>query len=206
MSPVAPLGGHGGIVLEHLKQFGLHLDADASSKVLYLASTSWMVWNFMISALCIGSAIVCLDGDPAYPDLGSTWSLADEIGVTHLGVSAGFIGACRKADVRPNRAAALNSLDYIGATGAPLRADSYAWIYEHTRPDITLSSSSGGTDVCSAFVGSSPWHDVTAGQIACRCLGADVHSFDADGHPLTGDRGELCRDHGHAVHAGGLLG
>lgn len=189
--PKAIVHGHGGILVEHLKQFGLQLDADSDSRILYLASTSWMVWNYMVSALCLGSAIVCLDGDPTYPDLNSTWSLVDELAVTHLGVSAGFITACMKADVRPNTVATLASLGYLGATGAPLPAESYPWVYEHTRPDIRLDSASGGTDVCSAFLGGSPWHDVTLGEIACRSLGADVHAFDADGNPVVGQRGEL---------------
>jgi acetoacetyl-CoA synthetase len=189
--PKAIVHGHGGILVEHLKQFGLHIDVDSDSRVFYLASTSWMVWNIMISALCLGSAIVCLDGDPTFPDLGSVWSLVDELEVTHLGVSAGFITAGMKANVRPNVTATLDSLRYLCATGAPLPAESYRWVYAHTRPDVRLDSASGGTDVCSAFVGGSPWHDVTLGEIAARHLGADVHAFDADGNRVIGERGEL---------------
>jgi acetoacetyl-CoA synthetase len=183
--------GHGGILLEHLKMLALHSDVGPGDRFFWFSTTGWMMWNFMASAPAVGSAIVLFDGNPAHPDLGELWRLAEEIGVTYFGTSAPFLLACRKAGVEPGASADLTRLRAVGSTGAPLPSEGYRWVYEAVSPTVQLQSISGGTDMCTGCVGAAPTLPVHAGEIACRCLGAKVEAYDATGTSVVGEVGEL---------------
>jgi acetoacetyl-CoA synthetase len=183
--------GHGGILLEHVKMLALHHDLGPADRFFWFTTTGWMMWNYLVSGLAVGSTIVLFDGDPAYPDLSALWRSAEELGVTYFGTSAPFLHACMRAGIEPSRAFDLSRLRGIGSTGAPLLPEGFEWVYERVGRKLLLGSISGGTDVCTAFVGACPLVPVYAGEISCRCLGAKVESFDPEGRPLVGDLGEL---------------
>ena len=189
--PKGIVHGHGGILLEHLKQMRLQCDVRPGDRYLFVGSTSWMVWNLMVSSLLTGATAVLLDGSPTYPDLGSTWARAAEVGATHLGVGAGYITACMKAGLTPASEHDLGALRALVSTGSPLPLSGFEWCQEAIGPDVWLSSASGGTDVCSAFVGSSPLSPLRAGRLQARQLGVDVQAWDEAGRRLSGETGEL---------------
>jgi acetoacetyl-CoA synthetase len=183
--------GHGGILLEHFKIHALHHDLGPSDRFFWFTTTGWMMWNYLVSGLLVGSTIVLYDGSPGHPDLTSLWRIADEAEVTFFGTSAPFLMACRKAGLTPATEFDLSSLRGVGSTGAPLPAEGFRWAYEALGHDLQLQSVSGGTDVCTAFVGASPLVPVWTGEISCRHLGCRVEAFDASGRPVIGEQGEL---------------
>jgi acetoacetyl-CoA synthetase len=183
--------GHGGILLEHLKIHALHHDLGPGDRFFWYTTTGWMMWNYLVSGLAVGATIVLFDGSPAHPDLSALWRLAAEEGVTYFGTSAPYLMACRKAGLRPREVADLSRLRSIGSTGAPLPAEGFRYVYDAVAPWAHLESVSGGTDVCTAFVGAAPLVPVWEGEISCRCLGAAVEAYSPDGRPLTGEQGEL---------------
>ena len=184
--PKAIVHGHGGITLEHLKVLALHQDLGPDDRFAWFTTTGWMMWNYLVSGLLVGSTIVLFDGDPGHPDLGTLWRLAADTGCTVFGTSAPFIMASRKAGVDPQPGA----LRWVGSTGAPLPATGFRWV--HDRLGVPVSSISGGTDVCTAFVGTSPLVPVRAGEISCSLLGCSVEAYDPSGHPVpAGTTGEL---------------
>ncbi|MFD6562821.1 acetoacetate--CoA ligase [Micromonospora profundi] len=183
--------GHGGILLEHLKMLALHHDLGPSDRFFWFTTTGWMMWNFLASGPAVGATIVLFDGNPGHPDLGGLWRLAAETGTTYFGTSAPFLLACRKAQLVPRDIADLSALRGVGSTGAPLPAEGFEWVYETVGDQVQLQSLSGGTDVCTGFVGGVPLLPVYAGEIACRALGAKVEARSADGTPVIGELGEL---------------
>ena len=183
--PKAIVQGHGGILLEQLKKSNLHCDLSADDRFFWFTTTGWMMWNFLVGGLLAGSAIVLYEGQP---DPHGLWGFAEQAGVTCLGTSAGFIGACMKAGVEPPELPRLRS---VGSTGSPLPVEGFEWIYRTLGPDVWLFSTSGGTDLCTAFVGGCPLLPVYAGELQARSLGAAVHAFDSSGRPLVGEVGEL---------------
>jgi len=189
--PKAIVHGHGGILLEHLKALCLHGDIRSGDRFFWFSTTGWMMWNFLVSGLLAGATVIAFDGNPTYPAASALWSMASAERVTYFGTSATFITACRRADLRPGSEFDLAPLRTVGSTGAPLPAAGYRWVYQEVKSDVVLSSISGGTDVCTAFVGGSGDVPVRAGEISCRYLGAAVEAFDADGRPLVGRQGEL---------------
>ena len=189
--PKAIVHGHGGILVEQLKKSMLHLDLHAGDRMFWFTTTGWMMWNFLIGCLFSDAAIVLYDGSPAYPDLGALWALAEQTGITCMGVSAGFLMSCEKAGLEPARDHDLSALRSIGSTGSPLAPEGFHWVYGHVGSEIWLFSTSGGTDVCTAFVGGCPLLPVYEGEIQCRALGCAVESWDEHGRPLTDELGEL---------------
>ena len=183
--------GHGGILLEHLKALGLHADLGPGDRFFWFTTNGWMMWNLLVSGLLVGAAVVCFDGDPGHPDLGALWRLAEETGTTYFGVSAPFLLACRKAGLHPAKEADLGSVRAVGSTGAPLPPEGFDWVAEELGPEVQLASISGGTDVCTAFVGMTPLLPVHRGEISAAYLGCEVESFDAGGRPVRGEQGEL---------------
>ena len=150
-----------------------------------------MMWNYLVSGLAVDATIVLYDGSPAHPDLSALWRMADEEGVTYFGTSAPFLMACRKDGLRPGDAADLSRLRGIGSTGSPLPAEGFRYVYDAISPSVHLQSVSGGTDVCTAFVGASPLVPVWEGELSCRHLGCGVEAYSPDGRPLVGEQGEL---------------
>ncbi|MFI5914591.1 acetoacetate--CoA ligase [Dactylosporangium sp. NPDC051541] len=183
--------GHGGILLEHLKMLALHHDLGPGDRFFWFTTTGWMMWNYLVSGPAVGAAVVLVDGNPAHPDLGWLWRVAQETGTTYFGTSAPFLLSCRKAGLVPKEFADLSRLRGVGSTGAPLPPEGFEWVYAAVSEDVLLASASGGTDVCTAFVGGVPLLPVRAGEIACRALGARVEAFAADGTPVIGELGEL---------------
>ena len=183
--------GHGGILLEHLKVLGLHADLGPTDRFFWFTTTGWMMWNYLVSALLTGATIVTFDGDPAAPSLDTLWDLAAETGITWFGASAPYYMTCRKTGLRPGEQFDLSYIRAVGSTGAPLPADGFHWMYDAVGKDVMLSSISGGTDICSAFVGGCPMVPVVAGEISCRYLGAAVEAFDETGQSVVGEQGEL---------------
>ncbi|HET9879674.1 MAG TPA: acetoacetate--CoA ligase [Candidatus Limnocylindria bacterium] len=183
--------GHGGILLEHLKIHALHHDLGPSSRFFWYSTTGWMMWNYLVSGLLVDATIVLYDGAPTAPGLDALWRLAADEGFTFFGTSAPFLMACRKEGLSPGSLVDLSALRGIGSTGAPLPAEGFRWVYEAVSPSVQLQSVSGGTDVCTAFVGASPLTPVWEGEISCRHLGCAVQAYSADGRPLVGEQGEL---------------
>ena len=183
--PKAIVQGQGGILLEHLKKANLHSDLAPQDRFFWFTTTGWMMWNFLVGGLLAGSTIVLYDGQP---DPHRMWTFAEEAGVTCFGTSAGFISACMKAGVEPPELPRLRS---VGSTGSPLPVEGFEWVYRKVKEDLWLFSTSGGTDLCTAFVGACPLLPVYAGELQARCLGAKVEAWDEEGRPLTDEVGEL---------------
>ena len=189
--PKAIVQGQGGILLEHLKKLHLHVDAQEGDRIFWFTTTGWMMWNFLVSALLTPASVVLYDGNPGHPDMGVLWDLAERAGVTCFGTSASYIAACMKAGVEPGAGRDLSRLGAIGSTGSPLAPEGFQWIYDHVGEDTWLFSTSGGTDVCTAFVGGVPLLPVYRGELQGRALGAGVEAWDPDGRPLINEVGEL---------------
>ncbi|MYU11160.1 acetoacetate--CoA ligase [Streptomyces sp. SID8361] len=189
--PKAIVHGHGGILVEHLKNHAFSWDIGPGDRMLWFTTTAWMMWNALVSTLLLRASIVMVDGNPLHPDLEWQWRLTAETRATIMGASPGFIMACRKAGVRPTYAGDLAALRTVGSAGAPLPPEGYAWIRDELGDGVQLNVGSGGTDVCSGLVQNSPLLPVWAGEISGRCLGVDVHAFDEDGHEVVDGLGEL---------------
>jgi acetoacetyl-CoA synthetase len=189
--PKPILHGHGGMLLEHAKQLALHLDLGPADRFFWFTTTGWMMWNLLISGLTLGACLVLYDGNPSYPGPETLWALAERHHITCLGLGAPFIQAGAKSALHPSREFDLRAVRTVGSTGAPLPPEGFAWIYDEVGNDLMLSSLSGGTDVCSAFVGGAPILPVRAGVIPCRLLGCAVEAFDASGNAVTDEVGEL---------------
>jgi acetoacetyl-CoA synthetase len=189
--PKAIVQGQGGILLEHLKKLNLHVDAQPGDRLFWFTTTGWMMWNFIVSGLLTPAAIVLYDGNPGFPDMGALWDLAERAGITMFGTSAAYISACMKAGEEPAVGRDLSALESVGSTGSPLPPEGFDWIYEQLGKDIWLFSTSGGTDLCTAFVGGVPILPVYRGELQGRALGAAVEAWDEDGHALTDAVGEL---------------
>jgi acetoacetyl-CoA synthetase len=181
----------GGILLEHLKKMFLHVDAQAGDRVFWFTTTGWMMWNFLVGVLLTDASIVLYDGNPAHPGPDVLWQLAADSGMTTFGTSAAYIASCMKAGVEPGDGRDLSKLTAVGSTGSPLSPEGFQWVYEHVGSDTWLFSTSGGTDVCTAFVGGVPTLPVYLGELQGRALGADVQAWDPDGNALVGEVGEL---------------
>ncbi len=188
--PKAIVHTHGGILVEHLKNEGLSWDLGEGDRILWFTTTAWMMWNALVSALLLGASVVQVDGNPVHPDLRWQWRLAEETGATYFGVSPGYLMACKREGVRPAREFTLG-LRQLGCAGAPLPLDGFVYASEELAPECFLNIGSGGTDLCTGIVQGNPLLPVFAGEIAGRCLGVAAYAFDAGGHPVVDELGEL---------------
>lgn len=182
---------HGGIIIEFKKVMMIQHDCTPDDIIYWFTSTGWVMWNLLIGGLLTGSAIVLYDGSPSFPNMHVLWELTEEIGITFFGTSAPFLLNSMKMDIRPKEKYDLSKLKSIFSTGAPLNGDGYKWVYEFVKSDVWLVSTSGGTDICSGFVGGVPIDPVRIGEIQGRSLGVAAEAFDEEGNPVTGDVGEL---------------
>jgi acetoacetyl-CoA synthetase len=181
----------GGILLEHLKKMNLHVDAQEGDRIFWFTTTGWMMWNFVVGCLLTPASIVLYDGNPGSPDMGVLWDLAEQAGITCFGTSAAYVAACMKADVEPGEGRDMSALRSIGSTGSPLAPEGFQWIYDKLGSETWLFSTSGGTDMCTAFVGGVPTLPVYLGELQGRSLGAKIESWDEEGRPHIGEVGEL---------------
>ena len=189
--PKAIVQSQGGILLEHLKKVVLHIDLGPDDRFFWFTTTGWMMWNMLVGGLLSGAPILLYDGNPGHPDMNVLWELAEKTGMTCFGTSASYITACMKAEIEPGRDFDLSALKAIGSTGSPLPPEGFEWAYEHVKEDLWLFSTSGGTDLCTAFVGGVPLLPVRAGELQARGLGAAVEAFDENGNSVIDDVGEL---------------
>jgi acetoacetyl-CoA synthetase len=189
--PKAIVHGHGGILVEHVKNLGLGWDLKPGGRLLWFTTTAWMMWNALVSALLMRASIVMLDGHPGHPDLSHQWRLAEETRPTLMGASPTLLMGCRKAGLQPGAEFDLSSIRQLAAAGSPLPVEGFQWVYEQLGPDVLLNVGSGGTDVCSGIVQGSPLQPVYAGEIAGRCLAVDTAAFDPAGREVVGELGEL---------------
>jgi acetoacetyl-CoA synthetase len=189
--PKAIVQSQGGILLEHLKKLNLHVDAHRADRLFWFTTTGWMMWNFLVSGLLTPAAIVLYDGNPGYPDLNTLWDLAERTGISTFGTSASYISACMKAGIEPGNGRDLSTLTSVGSTGSPLAPEGFDWVYDQIGADTWLFSTSGGTDVCTAFIGGVALLPVYRGELQAPSLGAALEAWDEDGRPVVGEVGEL---------------
>lgn len=192
--PKAIVHSHGGLLLEHFKAMGLHFDMTADDTAFWFSTTGWMVWTLGVSTLLSGAAVVLMDGDPNWPTLDgewSQWAVLAETEATYLGTGSAYLAACAHAGLKPGTTWDLSHLREIQCSGSPLAADVAAWVYDDVKADLLLAPTSGGTDICAAFLGGSPLTGVYAGEMSCRPLGVAVEAWDREGQPLRGAPGEL---------------
>jgi len=189
--PKAIVHGHGGILVEHLKNHGLSWDLRPGDRLQWFTTTAWMMWNALVSTLLLRASIVMVDGNPGYPDLGYQWRLAEETRPTMLGVSPAFVMGCRKDGLTPARSLDLSSIRSLGVAGSPLALEGFEWLYDQLGPEMFLNLGSGGTDVCTGIVQGNPLLPVYAGEMSGRCLAVDTAALDLDGNEVVGELGEL---------------
>lgn len=189
--PKGIVHSHGGIVLEHLKWLGLHNDVRPGDRFFWFTSTAWMVWNAAAAALLVGATMVTYDGSPTWPDKASLWGWVARTSTTHFGTSAGFLTACQRADLEPGTDHDLSALRCVMSSGSPLPVPAWSWIYEHVKADVWLDAPSGGTDVCTPYVGGNPLRPVHAGEMQSRFLGTRVEAWREDTTPVVDEVGEL---------------
>ena len=187
--PKCIVHGAGGTLLQHAKELMLHTDVKPQDRLFYFTTCGWMMWNWLVSGLLTGAAVVLYEGSPAHPDLGTLWRMAARHGVTHFGTSPKFLTACAKADVRP-REQDLSALRVVLSTGAPLSVENFEWVYSNVG-DVQLASICGGTDIVSCFMLGSPISPVYAGEIQKRGLGMAVEAWDGVDRPVVGQKAEL---------------
>jgi acetoacetyl-CoA synthetase len=189
--PKAITHRHGGMLLEHFKYLAFHNDVREGEKFFWFSTAGWMMWNFALSSLLLKATLVLYEGSPSYPDLQVLWKMASACDIQHFGTSAPFVVACMKNQVKPNQHLTFSSLRSIGSTGSPLPAEGYAYLYNHVASDLWLCSMSGGTDVCTAFVGGTLLKPVEIGKIQARTLGCSLYAYNDRGESVEGELGEM---------------
>lgn len=189
--PKSIVHGAGGTLLKHLSEHQLHCDLKPGDRLFWFTTCGWMMWNWLVSGLASGAALVLYDGSPSHPDLGALWRLAETAGITHLGTSPRFLAGCAKAGLRPADQADLSSVRWLGSTGSPLHPDQFDWVYDSVSPDTHLASISGGTDIIGCFAIGVPTLPVRRGELQARALGMAVEAWNASGQPVVGEKGEL---------------
>ncbi|OIN60032.1 acetoacetate--CoA ligase [Arsenicibacter rosenii] len=181
----------GGCLIEHLKTLALHQDVKPGERYFWYSTTGWMMWNFSVASLLVGATLVLYDGSAAYPDMNVLWDLADQLKINHFGGGAAYYLAAMRAGLEPAKTHSLNALRSIGSTGSPLPNEGFEWIYQSVKKDVWLISFSGGTDICSGFVGGCPLLPVYPGEIQRRLLGCKLEAFDETGNPVRESLGEM---------------
>ena len=180
-----------GVLLNHLKELLLHSDLKENDRITYISSPSWMMWNWLMSSLAVGSTIVLYDGNPNYPDWGAMWRLVQDQSISIFGCSASYINYLRSVSAKPGQAYNLSSLREISQTGSPLSAEGFRWVYNEIKSDLHFNSISGGTDINGCFAEGSPTLPVYAGELQAPGLAMKVAAYDEHGNPIVDREGEL---------------
>lgn len=189
--PKAITHSQGGVLLEHYKYLAFHNDVHPGENFFWFSTTGWMMWNFVQASFLMNATLVLYDGSPGYPDMNVLWELAARAPIHHFGTGAPYLVACMRKELAPGRDFDLNQLRSIGSTGSPLPPEAFDWCYEQVKEDLWLCSMSGGTDVCTAFVGGCPLLPVYEGEIQCRALGCALYAWNEMGEPVINDVGEM---------------
>ncbi len=189
--PKCIVHGHGGTLLQHMKELMLHTDLRAGERIFYFTTCGWMMWNWLVSALGVGAAVVLYDGSPTFPSTRRLWELTSQLRINIFGTSPKFLGACQKANLHPGTQHDLSSLRAVLSTGSPLSVEQFRWVYNEIKTDLQLSSISGGTDIISCFMLGNPLLPVYAGEIQSRGLGMDVQARNDAGCSIVREKGEL---------------
>lgn len=189
--PKAIVHGHGGILLEHLKNHSFHWDLGPGDRLLWFTTTAWMMWNTLVSSLLVRASVVMIDGNPLHPDLREQWRLAEQTRATLVGASPGYLMACRREGVRPAEEFDLSTVRQLGVAGSPFPAEGFRWVAEQFGDEVLLNVGSGGTDVCTGIVQGSPVQPVWTGEMSGPSLGVDAKAFDDRGRVVVGELGEL---------------
>ena len=192
--PKSIVHGGGGTLIQHLKELRLHCNIYPEDTIFYFTTCGWMMWNWLVSNLAIGAAIVLYDGSPLQPNSNAMWDMVDELGITHFGTSAKYIDACRQEGLSPIKTHSLESMRTIFSTGSPLVEESFDYVYNQIKKEIQLASISGGTDIISCFAGGNPTLPVYRGELQSITLGMDVAAYNPEGNAIQNEKGELvCR-------------
>ncbi len=189
--PKCMVQGVGGVLINHLKELIIHADLKKEDTIIYMTAPSWMMWNWLVSALAVGATVVLFDGNPGYPDLGTIWQLIDDEKITFFGTSATYINLLKSEGFKPRETYKLSSLKAIGQTGSALSADGFTFVYQHIKSDVHFNSLSGGTDINGCFVIGSPILPVYAGELQSPALGMKVKAYDENGISIYDRQGEL---------------
>ncbi|WED42269.1 acetoacetate--CoA ligase [Legionella cardiaca] len=189
--PKCIVHGAGGTLLQHMKELGLHTDIRSHDNLFFYTTCGWMMWNWMVTVLALGATLTLYEGAPAYPDANRLFQLIEEEKITVFGTSAKFISSVEKAGASPRYQFSLKSLRAILSTGSPLLPKNYDFVYEQIKPNVQLSSISGGTDIVSCFALGNPLLPVYRGELQCLGLGMAVNVFNEEGQPVRSERGEL---------------
>lgn len=189
--PKAITHSNGGNLIEHLKVLGLHQNCKPQERFFWYSTTGWMMWNYSLAALLHGTTVCIYDGSAGYPDIEVLWHFARDAKINHFGAGASFYIACMKAELNFIKNNPLPDLKSIGSTGSPLPPEAWQWIYDSVKEDVWLISLSGGTDVCSGFVGGNPYDALYKGEIQCRLLGCDLQAWDENGNSVINELGEM---------------
>ncbi|RZB34418.1 MAG: acetoacetyl-CoA synthetase [Desulfobacteraceae bacterium Eth-SRB1] len=189
--PKCMVQGAGGILIHHMKELMLHTDLKRKDKIFYFTTCGWMMWNWLISSLSVGAAIVLFEGNPFYPVPGALWEIAQNEKITIFGTSAGYIAALKKAGAKPGKEYNLASLRTVLSTGSPLSVEDFEYVYKEIKEDIQLSSIAGGSDLNGCFALGNPMLPVYAGELQCRGLAMKVEAFDENGKSIVNGQGEL---------------
>ena len=189
--PKCIVHGHGGTLLQHMKELMLHCDLREGERIFYFTTCGWMMWNWLVSGLGVGATVVLFEGNPGHPTMSRLWEMAERTRMNIFGTSAKYISACQKASVQPGKQFDLSPLRAICSTGSPLSAELFEWTYENVKKDHMLASICGGTDIISCFILGNPMLPVHAGEVQCCGLGMDVRAWSRRGEDLIGEKGEL---------------
>jgi acetoacetyl-CoA synthetase len=182
---------HVGVLLEHLKLMHFHINLRPGSVMFFYSTTGWMMWNILLASLLTGAAAVMYDGNPAHPSPDLLWKLAADTGATCFGASPTYVQMMEKAKLRPGDTFDLSKLESIVVSGAPSTPETFEWFYRRVKADLWVTSQSGGTEICSGFVGAAPTLPVYAGEIQTRMLGMDVHVWNDAGREVLDEVGEM---------------
>jgi acetoacetyl-CoA synthetase len=189
--PKALVHSHGGILLEQLKLLQFHMDLRAGDRMFFFTTTGWMMWNFLVSSLLVGARPVLYDGSPGHPAPDVLWRIAQEAGVSFFGASPAYVDLLVKAGVVPGKLFGLEGLRAIMPAGSPVSPECTAWFYENVKRDVWVCTGSGGSDVCTGFVGGVPTLPVYAGEIQAPHLGVAAKAFNGRGESVVDEVGEL---------------
>jgi acetoacetyl-CoA synthetase len=189
--PKAIVHGHGGITLEAYKNHVLSWDLGPGGRLMWFSTTAWMMWNALVSTLLTGASIVCIDGNPMWPDIDAQWRIAEDVRPTMMGLGPAFVMASAKQGANPSATHDLSSLRLLAAAGSPLPTEGFVWLHEQFGSHAPLYVGSGGTDVCTGLLQGHPINPVYAGEISAKCLGVAAYAYDEDGNSIVGELGEL---------------